>query len=555
MFAELLFGSSTAHIIFILAATIALGTLLGKIKIGGISLGVTWILFVGIALGHFGMGIDPKVLGFVKEFGLILFIYSVGLQVGPGFFASLKQNGIRLNVMALCVLLLGIGVTLAIGAISGTSLITMTGILSGAVTNTPSLGSAQQTFLETTGANDPSIALGYAVAYPLGVIGLILALVLMRKLFRVDPVKENARLEAEHIIETHDPDRVTVVITNPQLDGKKVYDIARLLNRQFVISRMLRPGSDPVLADAQTEIRLGDKVFFVSDPRDTEAVTTFLGERIEMDQAVWDRISGATELVSRRILVTKGKINGKQLGSLQLRNHFKVNVTRVNRAGVDLIASPSLSLQVGDRLTVVGTEASINAVAGLLGNSSKRLREPNLIPMFIGILLGVALGMIPFHIHGIPLPVKLGLAGGPLIVAILLSRFGARFHLVTYTTMSASLMLREIGISLFLAAVGLAAGPEFISTLQGGGLAWVGYGFLITVIPILLVGLLGRWVFKFNYFELMGTLSGSMTDPIALSFVSSNSPNDIPAVSYSTVYPLTMFLRVVSAQILILAAL
>ena len=245
MFAELLFGSSTAHIIFILAATIALGTLLGKIKIGGISLGVTWILFVGIAFGHFGMGIDPKVLGFVKEFGLILFIYSVGLQVGPGFFASLKQNGIRLNVMALCVLLLGIGVTLAIGAISGTSLITMTGILSGAVTNTPSLGSAQQTFLETTGANDPSIALGYAVAYPLGVIGLILALVLMRKLFRVDPVKENARLEAEHIIETHDPDRVTVVITNPQLDGKKVYDIARLLNRQFVISRMLRPGSDP----------------------------------------------------------------------------------------------------------------------------------------------------------------------------------------------------------------------------------------------------------------------------------------------------------------------
>ncbi|MCR5745887.1 MAG: putative transporter [Bacteroidales bacterium] len=555
MFAELLFGSSTAHIIFILAATIALGTLLGKIKIGGISLGVTWILFVGIAFGHFGMGIDPKVLGFVKEFGLILFIYSVGLQVGPGFFASLKQNGIRLNVMALCVLLLGIGVTLAIGAISGTSLITMTGILSGAVTNTPSLGSAQQTFLETTGANEPSIALGYAVAYPLGVIGLILALVLMRKLFRVDPVKENARLEAEHIIETHDPDRVTVVITNPQLDGKKVYDIARLLNRQFVISRMLRSGKDPVLADAQTEIRLGDKVFFVSDPRDTEAVTTFLGERIEMDQAVWDRISGATELVSRRILVTKGKINGKQLGSLQLRNHFKVNVTRVNRAGVDLIASPSLSLQVGDRLTVVGTEASINAVAGLLGNSSKRLREPNLIPMFIGILLGVALGMIPFHIHGIPLPVKLGLAGGPLIVAILLSRFGARFHLVTYTTMSASLMLREIGISLFLAAVGLAAGPEFISTLQGGGLAWVGYGFLITVIPILLVGLLGRWVFKFNYFELMGTLSGSMTDPIALSFVSSNSPNDIPAVSYSTVYPLTMFLRVVSAQILILAAL
>ena len=555
MFAELLFGSSTAHIIFILAATIALGTLLGKVKIGGISLGVTWILFVGIALGHFKMGIDPKVLGFVKEFGLILFIYSVGLQVGPGFFASLKQNGLKLNLLSIGVLLVGILVTCLIALLSDTSLITMTGVMSGAVTNTPALGSAQQTYLDTMGTNEPSIALGYAVAYPLGVIGLILALILLRKVFRVDPEKEDARLHEEHVIETHDPDRVTVVITNPQLDGKRVYEVARLLNRSFVVSRILKEGGTPVLADAQTVISLGDKVFFVSDPRDTEAVITFLGQQIEMPQEEWDEQSRDTELVSRPLLVTRSSINGKQLGALQLRKHFKVNVTRVNRSGVDLIASPSLELLLGDRLTVVGAESAIQELAGFLGNSQKRLREPNLIPMFIGILLGVVVGMIPFHISGIPLPVKLGLAGGPLIVAILLSRFGARFHLVTYTTISASLMLREIGISLFLAAVGLSAGPEFVSTLSGGGYVWVGYGFLITVIPILVMGILGRWVFKFNYFELMGTLSGSMTDPIALSFVSSNSPNDIPAVSYSTVYPLTMFLRVVSAQILILAAL
>ena len=555
MFAELLFGSSTAHIIFILAATIALGTLLGKVKIGGISLGVTWILFVGIALGHFKMGIDPKVLGFVKEFGLILFIYSVGLQVGPGFFASLKQNGLKLNLLSIGVMLVGILVTCLIALLSDTRLITMTGVMSGAVTNTPALGSAQQTYLDTMGTNEPSIALGYAVAYPLGVIGLILALILLRKVFRVDPEKEDARLHEEHVIETHDPDRVTVVITNPQLDGKRVYEVARLLNRSFVVSRVLKEGGTPVLADAQTIISLGDKVFFVSDPRDTEAVITFLGQQIEMPQKEWDEQSRDTELVSRPLLVTRSSINGKQLGALQLRKHFKVNVTRVNRSGVDLIASPSLELLLGDRLTVVGSESAIRELAGFLGNSQKRLREPNLIPMFIGILLGVVVGMIPFHISGIPLPVKLGLAGGPLIVAILLSRFGARFHLVTYTTISASLMLREIGISLFLAAVGLSAGPEFVSTLTGGGYVWVGYGFLITVIPILVMGILGRWVFNFNYFELMGTLSGSMTDPIALSFVSSNSPNDIPAVSYSTVYPLTMFLRVVSAQILILAAL
>ena len=555
MFSELLFGSSTAHTIFILAATIALGTLLGKIKIGGVSLGVTWILFVGIAFGHFGMGIDPQVLGFVKEFGLILFIYSVGMQVGPGFFSSLKQNGLKLNAMSIGVILIGILTTCLISVASGTSLITLTGVMAGAVTNTPALGSAQQTVLDTVGVNDPSIALGYAVAYPLGVIGLILALILLRKVFRVDPVQEDERLHKEHVIETHDPDRITVEITNPQLDGKHVYEVARLLNRNFVVSRVLKEGGTPILADAQTVISLGDKVFFVSDPRDTEAVITFLGRQIEMPQEVWDEQSRETELVSRRILVTRSSINGKQLGALQLRKNFKVNVTRINRSGVDLIASPSLELLLGDRVTVVGAESAIAEVAGLLGNSQKRLAEPNIIPMFIGILLGVVVGMIPFHISGIPLPVKLGLAGGPLIVAILLSRFGARFHLVTYTTISASLMLREIGISLFLAAVGLSAGPEFVSTLTNGGLMWVWYGFLITVIPILVVGLIGRWVFKFNYFALMGTLAGSMTNPIALSFVTSSSPNDIPAVSYSTVYPLTMFLRVVSAQILVLAAL
>ncbi|MGX8707907.1 MAG: putative transporter, partial [Bacteroidales bacterium] len=330
MFAELLFGSGTAHIIFILAATIALGTLLGKVKIGGITLGVTWILFVGIAFGHFKMGIDPKVLGFVKEFGLILFIYSVGMQVGPGFFSSLKQNGLKLNAISLGVLLIGILVTCLLAVASGTSLITMTGVMSGAVTNTPALGSAQQTYLDTVGVNEPSIALGYAVAYPLGVIGLIAALILLRKVFHVDPEKEDARLHEEHIIETHEPDRITVVITNPQLNGKRVWELARLLNRPFVISRVLKEGAEPVLADAQTVIGLNDKVFFVSDPRDTEAVVAFLGRQIEMPQEVWDEKSRNSELMSRRILVTRSSINGKQLGSLQLRNHFKVNVTRIN---------------------------------------------------------------------------------------------------------------------------------------------------------------------------------------------------------------------------------
>ena len=554
MFTDLLFGSSIAHSIFILAATIALGTLLGKFKIGGISLGVTWILFVGIAFGHFGMGIDPRILGFIKEFGLILFIYSVGMQVGPGFFASLKKNGLKLNLLSIGVILVGILTTCLIAAFSDTGLVTMTGVMAGAVTNTPALGSAQQTYLDTMGVNEPSIALGYAVAYPLGVIGLILALILLRRVFRVDPVEEDKRLHKEHVIETHDPLRITVEVTNPQLDGKRLWEVARLLNRTFVISRVLKSGAEPVLADAQTVLSVGDKVFFVSDPRDTEAVIAFLGRQIEMPEEVWDQ-QGHAELVSRRILVTRSSINGKQLGSLQLRTHFKVNVTRINRSGVDLIASPSLELLLGDRLVVVGTESAIAEAAGLLGNSQKQLREPNLIPMFIGILLGVVVGMIPFHFSAIPLPVKLGLAGGPLIVAILLSRFGARFHLVTYTTVSASLMLREIGISLFLAAVGLSAGPEFIRTLSGGGLIWVWYGFLITVIPILVMGLIGRWIFKLNYFAIMGTLAGSMTNPIALSFVTTGSPNDIPAVSYSTVYPLTMFLRVVSAQILILAAL
>ncbi|MBR6423858.1 MAG: putative transporter [Bacteroidales bacterium] len=555
MFPELLFGSSTAHTIFILAVTIALGTLLGKVKIGGISLGVTWILFVGIALGHFGMGIDPQVLGFIKEFGLILFIYSVGMQVGPGFFSSLKKNGLKLNALSIGVILVGILVTCLISLVSGTSLITLTGVMSGAVTNTPALGSAQQTYLDTMGANEPSIALGYAVAYPLGVIGLILALILLRRVFRVDPVQEDERLHLEHVIETHDIDRITVIVTNPQLDGKRVWELARLLNRPFIISRVMKEGQEPVLADAQTVINLNDKVFFVSDPRDTEAVVAFLGQQIDMPQEEWDERSNSAELVSRRILVTRSSVNGKQLGSLQLRKNFKVNVTRINRSGVDLIASPALELLLGDRVTVVGSESAIQEVAALLGNSQKRLHEPNIIPMFIGILLGVVVGIIPFHISGIPLPVKLGMAGGPLIVAILLSRFGARFHLVTYTTISASLMLREIGISLFLAAVGLGAGPEFVSTLQNGGYLWVLYGFLITVIPVLVVGLLGRLIFKFDYFSLMGTLSGSMTNPIALSFITASSPNDLPAVSYSTVYPLTMFLRVVSAQILVLAAL
>lgn len=549
---QLIFGSGVAHNIFIVAITIAVGISLSKLKIKGVSIGITWILFVGIALSHFGMRIDSATLNFAKEFGLILFIYSVGIQVGPSFFSSFKQGGVKLNLWATAIVLLGVVTTYIIHLVTGTDLTTMVGVLSGAVTNTPGLGAAQQAYTDTVGATDPTIALGYAVAYPLGVIGLILAMIVMKSIFRINYDNENKRLEEEHVINTHTTDSVSVKVTNPQLVGRKVLDVRRLINRSFVISRIMRASGEVILADGQSVIQEGDIAYIVSPTDDTEAVVAYIGTEVEMDKATWKEKS--TELVSRRIVITRPEISGKQIGALKLRTNFGVNVTRVNRAGVDLIASPNLELNIGDRVTVVGSEMALQDVSRMLGNSLKRLREPNLVTMFFGILLGVLLGMIPIHVGSMPQPIKLGLAGGPLIVALLLSRFGPHFKLIPYTTVSANLMLREIGISLFLAAVGLGAGEGFVETIAGGGYKWILYGFIITVVPVLIVGFCARKWGKLNFFSLQGLMAGSMTNPLALSFANSTAPNDIPAVSYSTVYPLTMFLRVLTAQVLILLA-
>ncbi len=548
---ELIFGTGVAHAILILALVISIGILLGKIKIFGISLGTTWILFIGIFFGHLGLGINENVLHFLKEFGLILFIYSIGMQVGPSFFSSFKQGGITLNLLASAIVFFGVIIAYAIHLITGVPIPTMVGILSGAVTNTPGLGAAQQTYYEMTHQSDPSIAMGYAVAYPLGVVGIILTLIILRYLFRIDFEKENKELDNFNASKLTEARIFSLQVLNPAIFGKTIQEIKQFINREFVISRVLHADTE-TLEIPRTDTRLyeNDKVLVVSNLKNINIIEAFIGKRIDMDKSDWDKLD--SQLVSRRIVITKPQINGKSIGQLQLRTLYGVNITRVNRAGVDLVADSRLQLQLGDRVTVVGSEAAIANVEQLLGNSLKRLREPNLVSIFIGIALGVLLGSIPFLIPGIPQPVKLGLAGGPLIVAILLSKFGPNFKLVTYTTMSANLMLREIGIALFLACVGLGAGEGFVETVINGGYKWIGYGVIITMVPLLIVGIIGRKTCKLNYFTLMGLISGSMTDPPALSYSNATAGNDIPAVSYATVYPLVMFLRVITAQLMIL---
>lgn len=549
---DLLWGEGIAHTVLLLSFSIAVGIALGKVKIGGISLGMTMVLFVGIAVSHFGLRVNHEILHFVKEFGLILFVYAVGLQVGPGFFSSLKKGGLRLNLLAAGVVLLGVLTTLTIHYISHIPIPTMVGILSGAVTNTPGLGAAQEAFASTNnGVGDPSIALGYAVAYPLGVIGIIFSITAIRFIFKISFSKENEQLDSQN---TQKKDMATIlsfVVKNPELFGKNIQTVSHMIDGKFVISRiMLKDGSSQIVS-SETILNEGDKIFVITTPQDAPKVTRLVGEAIDMTQEDWNK--SAKELISRRILITKSDVNGKTLAQINLRNKFGVNVTRINRSGIDLVAQAHSQLQIGDRLTVVGTADAIAGVEKFLGNKLKRLNEPNLIPLFIGILLGVLLGSIPFAIPGIPQPVKLGLAGGPLIIAILMSVFGYKLKMVTYTTMSANLMIREIGICLFLACVGLGAGEQFVETiLYKGGLQWIGLGVIITVVPLLLIGLIGRGLCKLNYFTLMGLLAGSTTDPPALSYATSTANNDAPSVSYATVYPLTMFLRVMTAQLLIL---
>ena len=550
---DLLWGEGIGHSILLLSFVIAAGIQLGKIKVFGVSLGITLVLFVGIILGHFGFTINHNVIHFFKEFGLILFVYSVGMQVGPGFFSSFKQGGITLNMLACGIVFLGVLTAVILHYATGIPMPTMVGILSGAVTNTPGLGAAQQAFSDMHGVSDNTIALGYAVAYPLGVIGIILSIILIKYIFRVSFDKENEQLNSEDSSHTNEAKPISLIVKNPAIFNKRVAELSNLLeHRDFVISRVWRDSNKQIeIASANTVLQENDKVFVITTETDAETIKTFIGEEIDMERKQWIRME--SQFINRRILITKPELNGKRLGQLKLRKLYGINITRINRAGVDLVAKPGLTLQVGDRVNVVGTETAVSNVEKVLGNSMKRLNEPNLITIFVGIALGIVLGSIPISFPGIPQPVKLGLAGGPLVVAILISRFGYHYKLITYTTQSANLMLREIGITLFLACVGISAGDGFVDTIvNNGGFAWIGYGFIITFVPLMIIGCIGRYFCKVNYFTLMGLIAGSTTDPPALAYSNATAGNDAPSVGYATVYPLTMFLRVLTAQLLIL---
>lgn len=551
---ELIFGSGVAHAIFIYSVVIALGVILGKTKVKGISLGATFVLFVGILAGHLGLGVDAGILKFIQEFGLILFIFSIGLQVGPGFFSSFKEGGLVLNCLAVLTVALNIVVALTIYyAIGGVTITDMVGILSGAVTNTPGLGAAQQTLIETQGdaavALNESMSMGYAAAYPLGVVGIILAMILVKAFFRINPEADAKAIDDDNAQSLLAPHLVTYKVTNKLIFGKDIRRLHTIIDHNFVISRIRKDDGHVHIPNSDTVIEEGDLLLIVMSQQDQEIFDSIIGPHEEMD---WK--ADPDPVVSRRIVVTKSEFNGRKLGSMRLRMGYKLNVTRVNRAGVDLLANPNLALQVGDRITVVGNINDINRLADKLGNSMRRLNEPNMFTMFIGIFMGIIVGSIPIMIPGMSVPMKLGLAGGPLIVAILLGRYGYKMKLVTYTSSSANLLLRELGICLFLASVGIAAGGNFAETVfNAQGARWVLYGFLITLLPLIVVTTLARGKFKLNYCTLMGLVAGSTTDPPALAYANKTAGNDAPAVAYSTVYPLTMFLRVITAQILILA--
>lgn len=546
---NLFFGTGIAHSIFVLAFAIAIGIFLGtKLKIKGITLGITWILFCAIACSHFGMTLDPLVESFAKDLGLILFVYSIGLQVGPGFFSSFGKGGLRLNMLAASIVVLGCVTAYVIHLLSGTDIATMTGVLFGAVTNTPGLGAAQQTFQDMTGVSNPDIASGYAMAYPLGVVGILFSMLVIRWVFRIKMDKEEEQVKAEKG-EVQQVEHYDMKLTNPQIDGLHVRDLGLLTHVTIVVSRVLDIHGNEFMPDAETLLHVGDQVRLVTDKKN-ERTVFLLGEKADIH---WDEQERNIHLVSQHIVVTKDKINGKQICDLKVRDAFHITITRVRRAGIELLATPDLRLQLGDRLTVVGEKEAVEKIAKAFGNSAKKLDAPNLASLFFGIILGVALGSIPFALPGLSQPFKLGIAGGSLIIAILMGAFGTKWHLVTYTTTSANLMIREIGISLFLASVGFGAGKSFIPTLVGGGYVWIGYGVIITMVPLLLIGVIARLWLKLDYFTLMGLIAGSTTDPPALAYATSQSSvNDRAAVAYSTVYPLTMFLRVLTGQLMIL---
>lgn len=541
--------NSIAHIVLLYSFVIAVGVLLGKIKFFGVSLGVTFVLFTGIVCGHFGLTGNTQILTFLQDFGLILFVFCIGLQVGPSFFSSFKKGGIAMNLVAMGIVALNIAVAVALyyGLNGRIELPMMVGILCGTVTNTPGLGAANEA-LSQLNYNGPQIAMGYACAYPLGVLGIIGSIIAIRYICQINLKKEEEDIAKEEAANPHlTPRMMHLEVHNEALAGKTLLQVRDFMGRDFVCSRILQNGHVSI-PNRDTVFHLGDQLFVVCAEDDAEAIIAFIGPKIEVD---WEKQD--TPMVSRRILITQPKMNGKQLGKFHFSSMYGVNVTRVNRSGMDIFASRNLTLQVGDRVMVVGPQDAVERVANLMGNSLKRLDHPNIVTIFVGIFLGIFFGSLPIAFPGIPTPVKLGLAGGPLIVSILIGRFGYKLKLVTYTTMSANLMLREIGIALFLASVGIKAGANFVNTVvDGDGLLYVGCGFLITVIPLLIMGAVARWHYKMNYFMLMGLIAGSNTDPPALAYSNQTAGNNAPAVGYSTVYPVSMFLRILTAQLLIL---
>ena len=544
-------GGGVSHSIFILSLVITLGLLLGRIKVKNVSLGLTWVLIIGIVFGYFNLNLNMELLHFMREFGLVLFVYCIGMQVGPGFFSSFKKGGLSLNMLIVVTILISFVLVIGLHYATGTSMTALAGILSGAVTNTPSLGAAQQAYFGLKGVEAPEIATGYALAYPMGVIGVILSFILLRYILRIKPTREEN--EAERglgQLEQLTVRSFTLEVSNQRIDGQTVAQVKNIIHRHFVISRIIMEGQQEhnAVVNGQTQLHQHDRLLVVAAPADIDAITALIGKQIDFDWAPYGK-----ELISRRILVTRPELNGKTLQQLNLNTNFGATVTRVNRNGVDLVAHPHLRLQLGDRLTVVASELSQSKIEKMLGNSLKRLNYPNLIPIFLGIALGCILANVPIVIPGIPTPIRLGLAGGPFIVAILMGYFGPRYHLITYNTISANMMLREIGITMFLACVGLGAGSDFFHTLiNEQGLAWIGYGMILTMLPILLGDIIGRYFFHINYYTLMGVLAGGNTNPPALAFSNSLTTSDLPSAGYATVYPFAMFLRIIGIQILIM---
>lgn len=547
---------SVAHIALLYAIVIAIGVYLGKIKIGGISLGVTFVLFAGILAGHVGFTGPKEILTFVQDFGLILFVFMIGLQVGPGFFESFKKGGVTLNMLSASAILLNILVMfgcyyLFFDTSNPNNLPMMVGTLYGAVTNTPGLGAANEALLSVFPNGAPSIANGYACAYPLGVVGIIGATILIKYISKINTADEEEQLNEEDAANPHaKAHNMHLRVENAYITGRTLREVSEFLNRDIVCSRLLHNG-EVSIPNSKTKFEVGDELLVVCAEADAEAIKAFIGPEVE---AEWDREKDEVQhFVSRRIIVTRPEMNGKTLGKMHFSSVYGVNVTRISRQGMDIFAGRNHHFHVGDKILVVGPEENVNRVAEIMGNSVKRLDAPNIATIFVGIMVGIIFGSLPFAIPGMPVPLKLGIAGGPLIIAILIGRFGYRMKLVTYTTTSANMMLREIGLVLFLASVGIKAGAGFWDTVvQGDGLKYVGCGFLITVIPILIIGTIARLKFKFNYFTIMGMLAGTYTDPPALAYANASCSKEAPAVGYSTVYPLSMFLRIFTAQIVVL---